>query len=191
MNSTNSQWTQNTRRHVLTATGRTIQLWRLQTMSKKSSIKPLAFALGAAFATTLSSTAVVNAASNPFEMTELSGGYLVTAAAEGKCGGNKANEKSDAEAKCGANKAGDKAGKRVNAAPARPVTKPARKANAAKANVALTKRRTKQARKASAAVTNRPYLPVYRRCLSPGCKRVLVTLGNAFLHEIVHMNPTR
>jgi uncharacterized low-complexity protein len=79
-------------------------------MSKKSSIKPLAFALGAAFATTLSSTAVVNAASNPFEMTELSGGYLVTAAAEGKCGGNKANEKSDAEAKCGANKTGDKAG---------------------------------------------------------------------------------
>jgi uncharacterized low-complexity protein len=79
-------------------------------MIEKSSIKPLAFALGAAFATTLSSTAVVNAASNPFEMTELSGGYLVTAAAEGKCGGSM-KAKSDAEAKCGAKKAADKASK--------------------------------------------------------------------------------
>ena len=79
-------------------------------MNKKSSIKPLAFALGTAIATTLSSTAVVNAAENPFGMTELSGGYMVTAATEGKCGGSM-KAKSDTETKCGANKAADKAGK--------------------------------------------------------------------------------
>ena len=79
-------------------------------MTQKSSIKPLAFALGAAFATGLSAPAVVNAADNPFAMTELSSGYLVVAATEGKCGGNM-KSKSDTEAKCGANKAGDKTGK--------------------------------------------------------------------------------
>jgi uncharacterized low-complexity protein len=76
-------------------------------MTQKSSIKPLAFALGAAFATGLSAPAVVNAADNPFAMTELSSGYLVVAATEGKCGGSM-KAKSDAEAKCGANKTGDK-----------------------------------------------------------------------------------
>jgi uncharacterized low-complexity protein len=79
-------------------------------MTHKSSIKPLAFALGTAIATGLSAPAVVNAADNPFAMTELSSGYLVVAATEGKCGGNM-KSKSDTEAKCGANKAGDKTGK--------------------------------------------------------------------------------
>jgi uncharacterized low-complexity protein len=79
-------------------------------MTHKSSIKPLAFALGTAIATGLSAPAVVNAADNPFAMTELSSGYLVVAATEGKCGGSM-KAKSDAEAKCGANKTGDKTAK--------------------------------------------------------------------------------
>ena len=60
-------------------------------MNQKSSMKPLAFALGAAFVTTLP---VANAADNPFAMTQLSSGYMVADAAEGKCG----------EGKCGAGK---------------------------------------------------------------------------------------
>ena len=85
-------------------------------MVQKASIKPLAFALGTAFVTALPATAVVNAADNPFAMTELSSGYMVADAAEGKCGegkcgGSKAGAKSDAEGKCGAGADGHKAGK--------------------------------------------------------------------------------
>ena len=47
-----------------------------------NSMKPLAIALGATFVTSLAGTSVVNAAENPFSMTELSSGYMV--AAEGK-----------------------------------------------------------------------------------------------------------
>ena len=77
-------------------------------MSDKSPIKPLAFALGAAFATSLAAGSAA-AAENPFGQSELTGGYLVAdnhgdkPKMEGKCG----------EGKCGAmNKAqkqGDKA----------------------------------------------------------------------------------
>ncbi len=70
-------------------------------MSEKSKMKPLAIAAGAAFVTTLASTTVVNAAENPFAMTELHGGYMVADAAEGKCGGEK---KAAEEGKCGAEK---------------------------------------------------------------------------------------
>ena len=75
-------------------------------MAKKISMKPLALALGAAFATTLAGNGIVNAAGNPFAMTELSSGYMVAEAGEGKCG----------EGKCGAGKSaasedGHKAGK--------------------------------------------------------------------------------
>jgi uncharacterized low-complexity protein len=67
-------------------------------------MKPLVFALGAVFASTLSASAVVNAADNPFAITKLSSGYMVADAAEGKCGegkcgGNKAKSKTDAEGK--------------------------------------------------------------------------------------------
>jgi len=72
-------------------------------MDQKTSMKPLAFALGAAFVTTLSSASVANAADNPFAMTEISGGYMVAAAAEGKCGGEK---KAITEGKCGEGKCG-------------------------------------------------------------------------------------
>ena len=81
-------------------------------------MKPLAFALGAAFATTLSSANVANAADNPFAMTEISGGYMVAEAAEGKCGEGKcggekkaATEGKCGEGKCGAEKKMDKEGK--------------------------------------------------------------------------------
>lgn len=72
-------------------------------MDQKTSIKPLAFALGAAFATTLSGTGVVNAADNPFAMTEIPGGHMVADAAEGMCG---AGEKSATEGKCHEDKCG-------------------------------------------------------------------------------------
>jgi uncharacterized low-complexity protein len=58
-------------------------------MSDKSTIKPLALAAGAAFITSLASTTVANAAENPFAMSELSSGYMVADAAEGKCGEGK------------------------------------------------------------------------------------------------------
>ena len=58
-------------------------------MPKKSTMKPLAAAVGAAFVTSLAGTSVVNAAENPFAMSELSSGYMVAEMAEGKCGGEK------------------------------------------------------------------------------------------------------
>jgi uncharacterized low-complexity protein len=70
-------------------------------MSKKSAVKPLSVAVGAAFITSLAGASVATAAENPFGMTELSSGYMVSDAHEGKCGG----EKKEAEGKCGAEKA--------------------------------------------------------------------------------------
>lgn len=64
-------------------------------MSDKTTMKSLNIALGAAFAASLAGGAV--AADNPFAQTELSGGYTLAAAAEGKCGA-----KMGAEGKCGA-----------------------------------------------------------------------------------------
>ena len=76
-------------------------------MSQKSTKKPLAIALGAAFITSLAATPVANAAENPFAMSELSSGYMVAEMAEGKCG----EGKMDKEGKCGEGKGdGDKAG---------------------------------------------------------------------------------
>jgi uncharacterized low-complexity protein len=72
-------------------------------MSDKSTIKPLALAAGAAFITSLASTTVANAAENPFAMSELSSGYMVADAAEGKCGEGKCGgeKKATEEGKCG------------------------------------------------------------------------------------------
>jgi uncharacterized low-complexity protein len=77
-------------------------------MDQKTSMKPLTFVLGAAFVTTLASASVANAAENPFVMTEIAGGYMVAAAAEGKCGEGKCGgeKKSTAEGKCGEGKCG-------------------------------------------------------------------------------------
>ena len=75
-------------------------------MSQKSTKKPLAIALGAAFITSLAAAPVANAAENPFAMSELSSGYMVAEMAEGKCG----EGKMDKEGKCGEGKM-DKEGK--------------------------------------------------------------------------------
>jgi uncharacterized low-complexity protein len=82
--------------------------WRSNQMSDKSTIKPLAIAVGAALATSLASTTVVNAAENPFAMSELSSGYMVADAAEGKCGEGKCggDKKAAEEGKCGEGKCG-------------------------------------------------------------------------------------
>ena len=66
-------------------------------MSNSNTRKPLAIAAGAALVTSLASASAVNAAENPFAMTELPGGYMVAEShMEGKCG----------EGKCGEGKCG-------------------------------------------------------------------------------------
>ena len=73
-------------------------------MSKKSAIKPLVAAVGAAMATSLVAVPTASADANPFGMTELSSGYMV-AGAEGKCGGSMSTpDKSTSEGKCGGSK---------------------------------------------------------------------------------------
>jgi uncharacterized low-complexity protein len=78
-------------------------------MTKNSRTKkPLALAIGGAFAATLAASPIANAADNPFGMTQLSGGYMQVAQAEGKCGegkcgGSKA-AKSSSEGTCGGSK---------------------------------------------------------------------------------------
>ena len=79
-------------------------------MSNKTTIKPLAIAVGTVFITTLASATAANATENPFAMTELSSGYMVADTAEGKCGEGKMEEgkcggdKKAAEGKCGEGK---------------------------------------------------------------------------------------
>ena len=60
-------------------------------MSKSQTKKPLAVAIGSAFAVSLAASPIVNAEQNPFSMNELSSGYQV-ADMEGKCGGKKEKE---------------------------------------------------------------------------------------------------
>ena len=56
-------------------------------MSKKSELKPLAAAVGAALAVSAFAIPAANAEANPFEITTLSSGYMVAEAdAEGACG---------------------------------------------------------------------------------------------------------
>jgi uncharacterized low-complexity protein len=88
-------------------------------MSDKLTIKPLAIAAGAAFITSLASTTVANAAENPFAMSDLSSGYMVADAAEGKCGEGKMMKEGEGmmkegegmmkegEGKCGEGKCGE------------------------------------------------------------------------------------
>ena len=89
-------------------------------MSEKTTRKPLAIAMGAAFVTSLATAPIANAAENPFAMSELSSGYMVADShmaggdkdkAEGKCGEGKCGgDKAKAEGKCGEGKCGgDKA----------------------------------------------------------------------------------
>ena len=86
-------------------------------MAKKFMLKPVTAALGATFAVSLSGGQVAHATENPFSMTELESGYMVTGAGdhEGKCGEGKCGEgegKSEGEGKCGEGKCGEGEGKR-------------------------------------------------------------------------------
>ena len=54
-------------------------------MSKSNNFKPLVAALGATFAVSLVASPIVNAEANPFQVNELSSGFMVAGEA-GKCG---------------------------------------------------------------------------------------------------------
>ncbi len=70
--------------------------------NKKSTMKPIALAIGTTLAGVALAAGPVNATSNPFAMTDLSSGYQVSMG-DGKCGAGKCggDMKKDAEAKCG------------------------------------------------------------------------------------------
>lgn len=70
-------------------------------MAKQHS-KTLAAAVGAAFLASASLSPSLLAGQNPFQVTELSGGYQVADNHEGKCGG-----KDKCEGKCGEGKCGE------------------------------------------------------------------------------------
>ena len=82
-------------------------------MSKKSTAKPLALAISAAFVGSLSMSSVANAGENPFSMTKVSDSTSLTVAkkdgscGEGKCG----SKKKDAKKKSGSC-GGDMTGKK-------------------------------------------------------------------------------
>jgi uncharacterized low-complexity protein len=76
-------------------------------MSKQSTMKPLAAAIGTTVVASLASISTVNADQHPFGMTELSCGYMVADAhGEGKCGEGKCGEDKKAGGKCGEGKCG-------------------------------------------------------------------------------------
>jgi uncharacterized low-complexity protein len=84
-------------------------------MSDKYKLNPLAVALGTTFAISLASSPIVNAADNPFNMTDLGSGYMVAEEGscgdkkgEGSCGDKKGEGKAEGEGKCGEGKCGDK-----------------------------------------------------------------------------------
>jgi len=75
-------------------------------MSEKKVVKPVALAVGAALASSFALGGVANADSidNPFAMSSLSAGYMLSAG-EGSCGGDK--EGKDKEGACGGDKEGE------------------------------------------------------------------------------------
>lgn len=82
-------------------------------MSKKSTMKPIAVAIGTAVFASLASISSVHADQHPFGMSELSSGYMVAEhgegkCGEGKCGEGKCGEKKQGEGKCGEGKCGGK-----------------------------------------------------------------------------------
>ena len=80
-------------------------------MSKKKELKPIAAAVGAALTASVIAMPTANADANPFEMTELSSGYMVADSegkcGEGKCGEGKCGEEKAEEGKCGEGKCGE------------------------------------------------------------------------------------
>ena len=80
-------------------------------MSKKTELKPVAAAVGAALAASAFVIPAANAEQNPFELNSLSSGYMIADShGEGKCGegkcGEEGDEKGDGEGKCGEGKCG-------------------------------------------------------------------------------------
>ena len=81
-------------------------------MSRETNLRPIAAAIGTTFAVSLALSPIARASDNPFNMTELSSGYMVAGNdAEGKCGESKkeaegkcGESKKEAEGKCGENK---------------------------------------------------------------------------------------
>ena len=79
----------------------------------KYTVKPLAAAVGAAFMASAISVPLASATENPFQLTQLNGGYSLAAKAEGegKCGEGKCGEgksaKAEGEGKCGEGKCGE------------------------------------------------------------------------------------
>ena len=80
-------------------------------MSKKSSMNPIAAAIGTAVIASLAAVPVAQADASPFGMTDLGSGYQVASnhmkegkCGEGKCGG--AKPKASSEGKCGEGKCG-------------------------------------------------------------------------------------
>lgn len=69
-------------------------------MSKKSELKPLATALGTVLAASTFTISIASADVNPFQITELTSGYMV-AEKEGKCGEGKCGGMKMKEGKCG------------------------------------------------------------------------------------------
>ncbi|MEX2524263.1 MAG: hypothetical protein WD750_04835 [Gammaproteobacteria bacterium] len=81
-------------------------------MSNNNRLKPVSAILGTTFVVSLSASPLANAAENPFNTTELSGGYMVADAhGEGKCGEGKCGEK-EGEGKCGEKKGEGKCGEK-------------------------------------------------------------------------------
>ena len=75
-------------------------------MKTKSELKPLVVAVSAALATSAFAISAVNADENPFQMTELSSGYMV-ADAHGAAQEGAAEEEKNEEGKCGEGKCGE------------------------------------------------------------------------------------
>lgn len=81
-------------------------------MSNKSTLLPIAAALGTTLTISLALSPIANAADNPFSMNELTSGYMVAEQTEGKCGEGKCGEGKDTESKesegkCGEGKCGE------------------------------------------------------------------------------------
>jgi uncharacterized low-complexity protein len=78
----------------------------------KSKLNPIASALGITLAATIAASPIAQADQNPFGVSEMSSGYMLAGADEGKCGegkcgeGKKAGGK-EAEGKCGEGKCGE------------------------------------------------------------------------------------
>ena len=80
-------------------------------MSKKAiNIKPIAAAVGVAFASSMVLSSTALASENPFEAADLESGYTLAGGdkdKEGECGEGKCGEEGEGEGKCGEGKCGE------------------------------------------------------------------------------------